>query len=1362
MAEILGGGPPANEAERRVIAHLRDQAPAHWLVMHNIEIPVRGAAYEIDLAVVTGHALSIIDVKGVRGRIEVAGRKWHPSRRQPYGSPVAKLRGHARVLKGVLERENPALARVYVDPLVVLTADDAHLVDASDRDDADIRDVTTLPQLIATLSDVSRVRAGYVRNVTPYGEALVKALLGVVRNPEGPQVFGNWEVVERLGGTEEVSEYRAKNATTGLDSARLRVYQADAYEPDEARRAAERLAIANAFEVLAQMPPHECVIGRRDFFAAEDESQYVLVLDDVAGQALRFSPADPRRALTSDVKLRVFRDLLRGLAHAHAHRVIHRALSPDCVLVTSTGKALLTGFDYARPEAPRDHTVLPRLTEVLDPAYVAPECQQRAQVMNRASDVYTAGVIAFQLFTGELPFTSTADQFERGSVLPDEPMTAAGLPDGLVELLRKMCARAPSARPTAADALRALSRLGSAESSAGGGTTGRPVSGGRPDYENLPENFQLTPQYVVQRKLGKGTFGTVYQVYDNLAGTDQAIKIVMKDRESLVERLRQEYRVLRNLSHPHVVKVEGAAYLDGGDIPYLIFEYLDGQEVGTLVKDRSLGPADVVKLAVDAAEGLAFLHANGVYHCDIKPSNLMRTDNGCKIIDFNVAVTSESSMSRAGGTSRYAPPDRTAGPPTAAELADRDVYALGVTVYEVLTGQWPFASRHGGALGESPIDPTTFTGLTDLSDGLVRTVLRALAPLRGARYTSAAEFLAALKAIGGQVHRPQPVLAPRPVPAPGNVNVFVDHLKTLYSQSTSSNAGTRGRDPHNLYVPTSLDTALIPDVLAGRYRLVVITGNAGDGKTAFLEHLVTRATRLGATPGESRDNGVDIRLRNGRWLRTNHDGSQDEGATANDEVLRSFFSPFADGANEVGDETRLIAVNEGRLVDFLAAHDTEFAELANAVQAGLTGAAARDGVAVVNLNRRSVVAVADELNGSIFARMLARMTHENFWAACESCELVKTCYAPHNARTLSHPSAGPKIVSRLQELYTLAHLRGRLHITVRDLRSALAFMLTSGRDCAEIHELYRDGSTEEVLSGFYFNSWAGTPESRDRLLTLLRETDVAGVPDPALDRRLDYVGPDAGQAVMTVDQRGDYDVKLLGTLFERLPRGASPSAERSAAHTRYLAAARRRFFFECVDDGRSRRLLPYRSASRFMELLDNPDQVKDHLPDLVAAINRGEGLYDPQQLGEALALRIREVTGGTIRSYRLFPAKTLSLAPSGATGSPYLEQAPDGLVLRYRAESGHTAELRIQLDLYELLHRLQEGYLPGVAEQQGLYLALTIFKNQLSAAPYQEVVLTTGGRELRRVRREATGRLVMERLVGVSGDEARGREHDAP
>ncbi|TDC57337.1 protein kinase [Micromonospora sp. KC207] len=1374
MAEIVGGSTPANDGERRVIAHLRDNAPGDWFVLHNIEIPVRGSAYEVDLVVVTTRAVHLIDVKGTAGRIDVAGVRWYPQGRDSFASPVRKLRGHARALKGMLERARPELSQVYVGHLVVLVGRDARLVDPSDRPDADAIDVVDLPGLIPALDDPARIRAGMIRDIRSDQPTVLNALGSGVRRRTGPRHFGNWQVCERLGGDEEVTEYRARNATfAASETVLLRVYRADPFLPAD-QRAAQRHAIGNAYEVLTKMPSSPHIVGRRDFFPTDDEGQFVLVLDDVNGQPLTVHLTDPRQALSADVRLRVVADMLRGLAHAHTHRVLHRALAPASVLVTRENRGVLTGFDYARPQGPRDHSVIDRLADVLDPAYVAPECQRRAQAMSPASDVYAAGVIAYRLLTGELPFATTDDQTRRGSVLPPQVMTAAGLSPALAALLRRMCALAPSARPTATEALRDLAWLIRPGNTRRAEATSAPTPP-QPDFRDLPPGYQLTHKFTIRRRLGKpGSYGTAYQAYDRLAGLDRAVKIVHRDRDSVVERLRVEYQLLLRLpAHPSVVKVESADFLDGGDIPYLVFEYVDGQQVADLVSQRALGPADTVRLGVDVADGLVYLHENGIYHCDIKPANLLRTDNGCKIIDFNVAVSDDSSLSRTGGTARYAPPDfATGGPVTRADLIDRDVYALGLTLYEVLTGQWPFSDR-AATMGRRPDDPRQVPGLGNLSARLVHTLSTAIAPLRSERYTSAQQLRDALRDLGDQVFEPvrsepaDPVLPP-PTPSSAGSNPFVGHLQTLYSQSVRSNAGTRagGNPAFDLYVTTALDDRLTPDVLAGTYRLVVITGNAGDGKTAFLERLLTVATKDGPRTPVRRSNGADFETPTGLVLRTNHDGSQDESDKHNDDVLLDFFAPFAGaGLAGVAGETRLIAINEGRLVDFLDTHRSEFPALADQVLAGLhdrsgapaavTGPGAADpgtagpggsgsGVVVINLNRRSLLDDSDELNGAVFDRMLGRMTHPRRWEGCDGCVLVDKCYARHNARTFAHPAIGPKITARLRMLYRLTELRGIAHITVRDVQSALAFMLTSGRDCADIHELYASDQLTEVLDGFYFNSWAGPAGGADRLLNLLTQVDVAAVADPGLDRRLDYVGPDAGRALMTVDRRGEYDLQMLQRLVDELPRGTALSSATGQAHRRYLAAARRRFYFECVDDERSRRMLPYRSASDFLNLLARPDELPSRLPELIGALNRGEGLGDAARIADALALQVRAVPDGRIRSYRLFPAGQLSLRADGAPQSPYLEGGAQELVLGYRGAADRHAALRIRLDLFELLTRLRDGYLPGIAERQGLHLGLTIFKHELSAAPYQELLLTVTGRELWRVLREPAGQVRME------------------
>ena len=1357
MARIVAVGEPANETERLVIRHLERHAPDSWTVLHNVELPSGNRRFEIDLVVVAPHAVHVVDVKGTRGTITVSGAMWHPHGRAPFRSPVPKLRQHARVLKSLLEKADPRLSRLYVGQLVVLPDEGAELRDPDHRDEGDVCHLT---ELIDLLGDHGRVpgsfdaRAGLGRDA-----ALLRVLVGQARPPSGPRVFGSWEVVERLAEAEDgVEEFRARNRSLpgGPPQVLLRLYPLDPYLPAPDRER-QRRELGNAYTTLGRLPGHPHVVGHRDYLVTDDETAGVLVLDDTPGMSLRLRMSRSE-SLSRDEALRILRGVASGLTHAHRHRVVHRALGPDTVLLATDGRALLIGFDHARGTGPRA-TVVNRLPDAVDPDYVAPEGQVDVGALDAASDVYALGVLGYRLLSGELPFTDAADQKHRRSVPPAEPLAAAGVPDDLATWCTALCALDPADRPTAAQALLDLDRATRrpppppVPPAGGGGGGGNGGGDWRDRLRDLPEGHELTPALAVRRRLGSGSFGVVYLVHNTLARTDQVLKLILTDPEDLVDRLAREYRPLLELPpHRHVVQVRHGDLLtfpDAPPVPYLLFDHVPGRDVHALAGEGLLGPAEVRRLGVEAAAGCSHIHGHGVFHCDIKPGNLLWTDDGARLIDFNVAVSDTHVLADAGSR-RYLPPDYRPHDP---DLVDRDVYALGLTLYEALTRRnWPW-DDHRGATGEPPRDPRVLTELAGLSAEFVDVLLRAIAPTRAERYADASAFRAALEAVR-HVRTPPVLDHSQPTAGAGAVdNPFVAHLQTLYSQSSTSNSGTRGLDPHqySVYVPTLLDDRLIPDVLAGRHRIVIITGNAGDGKTALLERLVARAQDEWAELGPARSNGADFSLA-GHRFHTNLDGSQDEGDRANDDVLSAFFTPFAgiDPTTWPSRETRLIAINEGRLVDFLRAH-TRFGALRSAVEAASGGAGgSANGVTVVNLNARSVV--AGEPGESIFDALVREMTHERFWSGCAGCALADRCYALHNARTLAHPDAGSRIVERLRTLYTVTHLRGRLHITVRDLRSALAYLLTSGRSCVEIRDLYANGDSETILSGFYFQSWSGPAGTQDRLLALLRESDLDDRADPALSRQLDFVGPTTG-ALLELDGRGKHDQDLLTHLFDRLPRAGDGRADRPAAHRVYVEAGRRRFYFESADGERWRRLLSHRSAAAFLDALKGADGDTDEAVlarDVVHAINRSEGLAEPAKLGSAMALAVRQVRGGAIRSYRLFPLDRFAVTPERPRWSDYVEAAPEFLRLTYTdpAPGAEPVTIGIRLDLHELLWRLRRGGRPAAADLQGQHLSLAVFKNMLTSAPYQAVVLTVTGHDLHTVERTDDGTLTLSRVTG--------------
>jgi hypothetical protein len=550
-----------------------------------------------------------------------------------------------------------------------------------------------------------------------------------------------------------------------------------------------------------------------------------------------------------------------------------------------------------------------------------------------------------------------------------------------------------------------------------------------------------------------------------------------------------------------------------------------------------------------------------------------------------------------------------------------------------------------------------------------------------------------------------------------------------------------------IYVPTALDRSLEPATLNGDFKLVLISGNAGDGKTAFIQQVEAEARLRGATVTPyGTGNGTVFEL-NGRRFQTNYDGSQDEGDKVNDDVLRQFFATFAgaDSASWPDNETRLIAINEGRLIDFLEQFGNEFPRLKHLVNRGLRTGEPEEGLAVVNLNLRSVVAEAAG-TPSILARLIQRLTEPKFWAPCRNCDLRDKCYAHHNALTFANPTAGAQVIQRLELLYRLLTLRAKLHITLRDLRSALAYLLVGTRDCDEIHELYERGARQEIAHGFYFNGWAAFGDvTRDRLLRLLREVDVGQTSDPKLDRAFDFHPPDPAPALMDFEPRGRYDRDLLQAVYQDLPVDIASrnNLPRFKRHRDYVSMLRRRHFFEARDDS-WRRLIPYGAAANMLAILVERPEPRGAALEIIRAINRGEGVFDSRRLRGKLALQVRQVDAASLRSYRLFPGERFELVPQEpAQASPYLEHAPTALLLRYSDDTELKAELVINLDIFEMLDRLNQGYRPTVDEMQGYYLSLAVFKNILSSAPYQDVLLTPTGHDFYSVTRDCEGTLTL-------------------
>lgn len=288
-------------------------------------------------------------------------------------------------------------------------------------------------------------------------------------------------------------------------------------------------------------------------------------------------------------------------------------------------------------------------------------------------------------------------------------------------------------------------------------------------------------QYLLVGQLGAGGMGVVYRARDTVLGREAAVKVLPPDRlqdDEARERFFREARAASALNHPNVVTVYEIGSADG--IDFIAMELVSGHTLHQLLGRRRLRVAEACDYALQAAEGLTRAHAAGVVHRDIKPGNLVISDDGLlKVLDFGLARLHEASRridgdrdtatrfaTRVGavmGTLAYMSPEQARGDEAGPAS---DIFSLGVVIFEMLTGELPFAgdsqlARMHNLHFTPPKDLRTLS--PDVPDELARIVAGMLEKDLNARYASMADVRRDLKRAAGSTtatNEPAPASGP--------------------------------------------------------------------------------------------------------------------------------------------------------------------------------------------------------------------------------------------------------------------------------------------------------------------------------------------------------------------------------------------------------------------------------------------------------------------------------------------------------------------------------------------------------------------------------------------------------------------------
>ncbi len=1367
------GDGPQGGFERNVVESLVRDLPSNYRVLPNFSLKEKGQpSLEYDVVVIAPHAVFVVEAKEWYGRLSGDDTEWLLNQ-QPKKCPLWLVDLKCKVLKS---RLGGVAHHVWVEPLLVIPENTRIELGGNWASH-----VVGVKALASRILDVRMVRQP--RDITKFHQAIQDLLQGAwaARRRGKTRRYGGWEATELLSADEESAEYRAKRALIEDSTLyRIRTWHLSPYLTEDERE--RRLSvIRRPTEALAKIGRHPNLLPVLAFDESPDDNEFYEVTEwSEYGTLHGFLKNAEREPLTLRERLEVGSGVASALEAVHAQGLVHRNLCPETIQIGFDRKPRLTDFDRAYIEG--TVTVFePTNLRLKNRAYIAPELKDVSNYdCDSAADMYSFGALLYELLVDKVPFED-----------PEAALLAQGKPlllpsdvrDGIdpeVDILieQLLTPNDYQKRPSASDVVKALQRIV-------GSSNAVPSPSVSPANEEAPPTFEVGSLvdgvYRIEQELGSGSFSRVYKVFSLDHARFYTMKLLKKSGE--VDLLLREYNEIgQNLpAHPNIARMVWMARLAPPlQTPYILNEFVEGETLEAYCDGRkSLSWRDIQRIGMQVLQALEALHPrvrefedfreqmqkrsltaeefeeyqrlgqqmqNGILHRDIKPANILLElpSHSAKLIDFNIASKLAGAQGRAG-TPRYWAPDR--GQPD--WRPDMDLFSFGIVLYELVAHQHPF-SNCNPEMGTA-LDPRLIVAGERISDELAEFLLKAVQPNGADRFRDAKSMRLALASVPSMYEAPKQKVA-NSGKFPGitletweigrsDYNPYVTRLMTLYSQAKRSNSGTRGLDEiaRLTYVNTRLDQNLAPAIADGRFRLVIVTGNAGDGKTAFLQQVEDYFRTLGVHTNQLTTNNGANWEHAGLQFQTNYDGSQDEGDIQNDDVLARFLSPFSGItlSDFRAGQVRLIAINEGRLLDFLehSSHAKSFTALRKFVLRALGDGNTTDGMLLVNLNLRAVAAGDKD---SLVERQLKALLKPEIWEPCEDCQFKSRCPIKHNADTLRDPISGSAVRARARRLFEVVHLRRRAHVTIRDLRSTLSWLLLRDHSCDDIAGLLSSNeinASSRLLTLYYPDAFAIADEQvddrvEDRLVAMLRQADVGLVNEPMLDRRLDYEA-DTAVPWMSFDSRSGYGWEVLSAQRLNTPRTQETTtlSELMRARRALLQRLRRWAYFERRDDA-WQNMIPYRSWPLLSDVIysSTPHDRQAHATRLrdrvIEAISLSEGLRSTQVRRDFLALRVSRVKNPSIRSYRLFPASAfhVELAEQKVLGE-FLEFAADSVDLVADVSIGQ-ARLRISLDLLEMLELIRSGYRPSPADLQGLFVNLLIFRNALLNLPFDRVMVT--------------------------------------
>lgn len=1292
MAEIVRCGEFVGRGEELTASHLERNLPPSWVVICNKElVSPSGAVSEIDFIIIGDHVVFVADEKSWSGPIHGDENGWVLRSGESYRSPISACEGCARRLAGILRDNVPRLEgtignRHFVFARVILSAEK---VDTFIHDPRATEQVLQLEGCEEDLTRFDRHR-GEECSVAGFRDNIRQCLTGLSDRPNTPRTINAYHVVEVLPNQGPIRRYRVQHADHTERLLKLVPCPSNA---DPVRRDNWENALLREYTTLQKLKDTGRVPGVDRYFMWDQDQFWAVPIHPLEGASLR---SDRTKASPDERRIwKVMGDAFEALFTVHESGVVHRGLSPETVGLDGDDRVVFSDFIFARIDDAE--TIAAQADDLVeDNPYLAPECKVGLAFAEQASDVYSLARSLHYWISGDEESEELCPRMVERTDLSHE------LSDLLVSIFQDCLKEDERFRPSAREIADRISRS---------------VKTREASEQSHAEGFSpgdlVASQYKVIRELGKGATAKTFLVEDSVTDSLCVLKKILNPE--LCRRLaRDEFRFLRDLNHPNLPRVYDVR--PPASEFHLKLEYVPGSPLREVMEDHVGDLQYCLHVAKALLSSLSYLEERNGIHRDISPNNILIPDEGVgevKLIDFGLA-TVEQDTTTAVGTPRYRAPEIDAGGKWTAAC---DIYSAGVVLYELLTGRLPYAVQDGvpRKLVQMPF-PSELE--TRYGSRLFDVLRRAVCPTPEERYQSANEFADALeRSVGGDVEDTSYGTDVH--------NRFVSELRSAYRNSEAGNSSNRGLDSEfsqATYVKTELDTELTPLLLEGACQLVILSGNPGDGKTAYLQQLLTELQQSGAEVEANDPSGWSCHIGN-RDIRALYDASESSGQMSSDDLMHGILQPLAGDVPLSDGYTAIVAANDGRLLDYFDRYGTQrYPVIWPKLEAQLLGGGdTGDGVLLVDLKRRSLASLKAE-DPSVFSSILDEFTKPERWQVCSDCSARNECPILWNVRALQDNKRGPRIRERLRSMLLAVHFRRERRPTIRDLRSALAFLITHDTDCSVVHEERDMG--QNPLAGMdraYFTAAFDGSGRPDVLLDGWRILDPAAVGSPRLDRFL-YFHRQPGQTQQIDALFGN------GSAGNLAPQPLGDDGVRG-----WMDSLKRRYYFEgdeergdssCADLPAPGVLFPYRYFDDFVQALEvcrNGNSSAIQLR-ILRGIAKADGVPDVA-CDDSLALCLNDEGAEDITVIVKYPRDHFHLLVPTQNTAIQVGFA-DTLTLQY---GRGRPQLELSLDLFEFLCRAEDGYTTGADEQRPLVEDLATFKSQLLTQQTHEVFIVEAG-----------------------------------